>query len=83
MVLCIQQIKLKQTEFEKCFVNSNSSGKEVFIITVEQIKNKIYNQLMKQDEHIILEHMPDEYFNLFWKSISILHEGEILTSSKV
>lgn len=37
---------------------------------------------MKQNEHIILEHMPYEYFNLFWNSISILHEGEILTSSR-
>lgn len=51
-------------------------------MTQEQIKNKIYNQLMKQNKHIILEHMPDEYFNLFWNNISLLHEGEILTSSK-
>ena len=54
----------------------------MLLITEEQIKKNIYNQLMKQNEHIILEHMPDEYFNLFWNCISILHEGGILTSSK-
>lgn len=54
----------------------------MFIITVEQIKNKIYDQLINQNEHIILEHMPYEYFNLFWNCISMLHEGGILTSAK-
>ena len=54
----------------------------MFIITEEQIKNKIYNQLMKQNEHIIIEHMPDEYFNLFWNNVSLLCKGGILTSSK-
>lgn len=54
----------------------------MFIITEEQIKNKIYNYLINQNGHIILEHMPDEYFNLFWNSISILHHGKILISAK-
>lgn len=54
----------------------------MFIITEEQIKNKIYNQLMKQNEHIIIEHMHDEYFNLFWNNVSLLYKGGILTSSK-
>lgn len=54
----------------------------MFIITEEQIKNKIYYQLRKQNEHIILEHMQDEYFNIFWNNVSLLHESGILTSSK-
>ena len=54
----------------------------MFIITEEQIKNKIYNQLMKQNEHIIKDHMAYEYFNLFWNNISLLYKGGILTSSK-
>lgn len=37
---------------------------------------------MKQNEHIILEHMPDEYYNLFWNSINILYKGGVFTSAK-
>lgn len=58
-------------------------GKErMIIITEEQIKNKIYSYLVTQNEHVILEHMPDHYYNLFWNSISILYEGGILTTVK-
>ena len=54
----------------------------MIIITEEQIQNKIYSYLVTQNEHVILEHMPDHYYNLFWNSISILYEGGILTSAK-
>ena len=37
---------------------------------------------MKQNEHIIKDHMAYEYFNLFWNNISLLYKGGILTSSK-
>lgn len=37
---------------------------------------------MKKKEHVIFEHMPDEYFNLFWKNISKLFQGGVLTSAK-
>lgn len=56
--------------------------REVFIITEEQIKNKIYSYLITQNEHVILEHMPDHYYDLFWNYISKLCEGRILTSAK-
>lgn len=52
------------------------------VITEEQIKNKIYSYLIKQNEHVILEHMPDEYFNLFWNNITKLCNGGVLTSAK-
>lgn len=54
----------------------------MFIITEEQIKNRIYGYLMKHNEHVILEHMPDEYFNFFWNNISKLIQGGILASAK-
>lgn len=65
------------------FLLCDATGKrEVIIITEEQIQNKIYRYLVEQNEHIILEHMPDHYYNLFWNSISILYEGGILTTAK-
>lgn len=54
----------------------------MIIITEEQIQNKIYRYLVEQNEHVILERMPDHYYNLFWNSISILYEGGILTTAK-
>lgn len=65
------------------FLLCDATGKrEVIIITEEQIQNKIYSYLVTQNEHVILEHMPDHYYNLFWNSISILYEGGILTTAK-
>lgn len=54
----------------------------MFIITEEQIKNKIYSYLKKQNEHVILEHMTDEYLNLFWDNISKLVRSGMLSSAK-
>lgn len=65
------------------FLLCDATGKrEVIIITEEQIQNKIYSYLVTQNEHVILEHMPDHYYNLFWNSISILYEGGILKTAK-
>lgn len=52
------------------------------MITEEQIKNKLYGSLIKQNEHVILDHMQDEYFDLFWENISNLFRGKVLTSAK-
>lgn len=54
----------------------------MIIITETEVKNRIYSYLIEKKEHIILDYMPDEYFNLFWNNISILYQGGILSSSK-
>lgn len=54
----------------------------MFIITEEQIKNKVYNYLKNNHKHIIMEHMFDEYYNLFWDNISKLYQAGILNTAK-
>lgn len=54
----------------------------MIIISEEQIKNQIFEKLMRQEDHIIKERMQDEYFNQFRSNISLLIENGLLVSAK-
>lgn len=48
----------------------------------DQVKKIISDQLKKRDEHVFLEHLSDDYRNLFLEYISALSQKEVLASDK-
>lgn len=51
-------------------------------MTENEVKEIIYTQLMKNEQHLISTYMPDEYYNYFWNNISLLCHTNLLSTKK-